>query len=87
VYEVEDVNVKTEGEVADPSSYLMVDAPLTRLKHKRQLDEQHTNPYRQHLRASNITVAPPSSLSISKRMAVRHRLGISTPTLTPLTPL
>jgi hypothetical protein len=45
VYAVEDANVKTEAEVADPSSYLINDTPLTRLKHKRQLDDQSANPY------------------------------------------
>jgi hypothetical protein len=87
VYEVEDVNIKTKAEVASPSSYQLTDAPLTRLKHKHQLDDQRADPYRQHHRASNTTVAPPSSLSVSKRTAAKCWLGISTPTLTHLIPL
>jgi hypothetical protein len=82
VYEVEDVNVKTEAEVVNPNSY-----QLTRLKRKRQLEDQHADPYRQHLRASNITVAPPLSPSVSKRTAMKCRLDTSALTSTPLTPL
>jgi hypothetical protein len=87
VYEVEDVTVKTEVEVASPSSYQLTNAPLTRLKLKRQLDDQLADPYRQHRRALNTTEALPSFPSVSKRMAVKRRLDISAPTSTLLTPL
>jgi hypothetical protein len=87
VYEVEDVNIKTEAEVVDPNNYLLTNAPVTHLKRKRQLDDQHADPYCQHLQASNITVAPRSSLSASKRTAVSRQLSTSVPTLTYLTPL
>jgi hypothetical protein len=73
VYEVEDTKVKTEAEVVDPSSYLTSNTPLTRLKRKRQLDNQSDDPYHQHHRASNIIEAPHSSLSASKRTAMKHR--------------
>jgi hypothetical protein len=87
VYKVEDVSVKTEAEVVNPNDYLMLDAPLTHLKHKQRLDDQYANPYRQHRRASNTTEALPSSLSVSKRTAAKRQLGTSKPTLMHLTPL
>jgi hypothetical protein len=87
VYEVEGVNVKTEAEVVNPSNYQLTSAPLTRLKRKHQLDDQHADPYRQHRRGLNTTVAPPSSLSVSKRTAVKRRLDTYVPISTPLTPL
>jgi hypothetical protein len=40
VYVAEEVNIKTEAKVVDPSSYLMLNAPLTHLKCKCQLDNQ-----------------------------------------------
>jgi hypothetical protein len=87
VYKVEDVNIKTEAEVANPSSYLTLDAPLTRLKHQLQLDDQHADPYRQHRRASNTTKAPLTSRSVSKKTAVKHQHVISERTSMCLTPL
>jgi hypothetical protein len=48
VYKAEEVCIGVKTEVVDPSKYLMLDAPLTRCKHK-QLEEEdapHTNPYR-----------------------------------------
>jgi hypothetical protein len=87
VYAVEDISVKTEAEVVNPNNYLMLDAPLTRLKRKRQLDDQLADPYRRLCRASNITEAPPSSLSKSKRTAARRQLNTFEPSSTCLTPL
>jgi hypothetical protein len=77
VYAVEDVNIKTEAEVVNPSSYLMLGAPLTCLKHKRQLDDQLADPHHQYRRVLNITEALPSSHSTYKKMAVKHRRIIS----------
>jgi hypothetical protein len=87
VYEVEGVNVKTEAEVVNPTNYQLINAPLTRLKRKRQLEDQHADLHHQHCWASNTIEAPPSFLSTSKKTARRRRPGISAPTLTCLTPL
>jgi hypothetical protein len=70
---VEDVSVKTEVEVVDPNSYLTLNAPLTRHKRKRLLDDQPTDPHRQRRRVSSTIAALPLSLSASKRMAITHR--------------
>jgi hypothetical protein len=87
VYAVEDVSVKTEVEVTNPSSYLTIDAPLTWLKRKHQLDDQSVNPYCQHHQASNTTEAPPLSHSVSKRTVGKHRCIISELTSMPQIPL
>jgi hypothetical protein len=87
VYEVEDVTIKTEAEVASPNNYQLTNAPLTRLKRKRQLDDQLADPYRQHRQALNTTEALPLSPSVSKRTAAKRQLSISVPTSTLLTPL
>jgi hypothetical protein len=87
VYEVEGVSVKTEAEAVNPNSYLTLSAPLTHRKLKLLLDDQHTDPYHQHRWASNTTEALHSSLSASKRMAVKHRHVTSGPTSMRLTPL
>jgi hypothetical protein len=81
VYATEEVGVEVKAKVTDPSKYLMPDAPLTRshLKSVSQLDD----PLRQHWRASSITEALPSSLSVSKRMAVKRQLAISGRTSMP----
>jgi hypothetical protein len=87
VYEVEDVSVKTKAEVVNPNSYLMLDAPLTHLKRKHLLDDQHADPYRQHRWASNTTEAPRTFHSASKRMAMKYWCVTSGHTSTCLTPL
>jgi hypothetical protein len=70
VYEVEEVRTGVKEEVVDPSQYQMLDALLTRSKCKAA--EQLDSPYHQHRWVSNITEDPPSSPSISKRMAVKY---------------
>jgi hypothetical protein len=84
---VEDINVKTEAEVVNPSSYQSLNVLLTRLKRKRQLDDQHANPYRHHHWASNITGVPPSFPSTSKKTATKCQRVTSTLTSMPQTPL
>jgi hypothetical protein len=71
VYEVEDIAIKTEAEVVSPNNYRLTNAPLTRLKRKRQLDDQHTDPHCQHRRASNTTEVPHLSPSVSRRTAAK----------------
>jgi hypothetical protein len=83
VYEAEEVRTEVKVEVVDPTRYLMLDAPLTRSKHKAI--DQLEDPYRQHRRALSTTVAPHSSPSVSKKMAMRHRPTTSGPISTPLT--
>jgi hypothetical protein len=81
VYATEEVGAAVKAKVTDPSKYLMPDAPLThsQLKSVSQLDD----PHRRHRRASSITEALPSSLSASKRMAVKRRLDTSGHTSMP----
>ncbi len=81
VYATEEVGAAVQAKVTDPSKYLMPDALLTRsqLKSVAQLDD----PHRRHRRASSITEALPSSLSVSKRMAVKRQLAISGRTSMP----
>jgi hypothetical protein len=81
VYATEEVGAEVKAEVTDPSKYLMPDAPLTcsHLKNVSQLDD----PLCRHRRALSITEALPSSLSVSKRMAVKRRLAISGHTSMP----
>jgi hypothetical protein len=81
VYATEEVGTEVKAEVTDPSKYLMPDAPLThsQLKSASQLDD----PLRRHRWASSITEALPSSLSVSKRTAVRHWLVTSGHTSMP----
>jgi hypothetical protein len=86
VYTVEDISIKTEAEVANPSSYLMLDTPLTHLKHKCQLEGQHADPYCQHHQALNTTKALLTSLSTSEMTTVvKHQHITSVLTLTPQT--
>jgi hypothetical protein len=85
VYAVEEVHAEVKTKVVDPNQYLMLDAPLTCLKRKRA--EQLDDPYRQHCQASNITEALHTSLSVSKKMAMKHWRITSRPILMRLTPL
>jgi hypothetical protein len=73
VYATEEVGAEVKAEVTNPSKYLMPNAPLTRshLKYVSQLDD----PLRRHQQASSITEALPSSLSVSKRTAVKRQLA------------
>jgi hypothetical protein len=87
VYKVGDVSIKTEAEVVNPNSYLTLSAPLTHLKCRHLLDDQHADLYCQHCQASNTTEAPLTSPSASKRMAVKRRRVTSGLTSTHLTPL
>jgi hypothetical protein len=87
VYAVEDISVKTEVEVVNPNNYLTLDALLTCHKRKRLLDDQSTDLYCRYQRASNVTEAPPSSLSASKRTVTKHLRITSAPTSTPQIPL
>jgi hypothetical protein len=77
VYEVAEASAEVKAEVADPSRYLNPGTPLTR--NKRKLVDQLDDPHCRHRRASSIIEALPSSLSVSKRMAVKHWLVTSGP--------
>jgi hypothetical protein len=81
VYATEEVGVEVKAEVTDPSRYLMPNTPLTRsqLKSVSQLND----PLCRHRRASSITEALPSSLSVSTRTAVKRQLTISGRTSMP----
>jgi hypothetical protein len=85
VYELEEVNAEVKAEVADPSQYLNLDAPLTRSKHKRadQLGDQ----YRRYRQASSITEAPLSFPSASKKTAMKCQRTTSALTSMPQIPL
>jgi hypothetical protein len=88
VYVAEDVSVKVEAEVANPHSYLNLDAPLTHLKRRQQLDDQHADPHHWFQWASSITKALPTSPSASITIpAVKRWCVTSTSTSTLLTPL
>jgi hypothetical protein len=80
---------RTHFRACTPCKYQMLDVPLTRCK--RQLleteDAQLQDPYRQHRRASNITEAPHTFHSTSKKTAAKCWRGISRPISTLLTPL
>jgi ferric-dicitrate binding protein FerR (iron transport regulator) len=80
VYEAEKVNVEVKDEVADPTKYLMLDAPLTRSK--RKAVEQLDDPHRRHRRALSITEALRTSPSVSKKTHVTPQLATSGPTWT-----
>jgi hypothetical protein len=85
VYKVEEVRTRVKEEVFDLDRYQMLNAPLTRSKHKAT--EQLDGPCHQRRRVSNITEDPLLSPSVSKRTAVKHRHVTSGLTLTHLTPL
>jgi hypothetical protein len=89
VYEAEEARIGVKTKVVDLGKYQMLDAPLTRHKHKwlEIEDAQLHNPYCQHRWASNITGAPPIFHSASTKTAVKRWRGISGPILTPLIPL
>jgi hypothetical protein len=89
VYEAEEVHIGVKTKVVDPGRYQMLDTPLTRRKRKllETEDAQLRDPYRQHSWASNITEAPLTSHSASKKTAAKHRPGTSGPISTPLIPL
>jgi hypothetical protein len=83
-YVPEEVEVKVEAEVTDPSQYRMLDAPLTRTKHKALRPPEEPHP--QSRLASSTIEALPLSHSVSETStAVKHRCVTSTPTLMPLT--
>jgi hypothetical protein len=84
VYVPEEVEVKVEAKVTDPSQYRMLDAPLTHSKRKalRPPEESHL----QSRLASNTIEALPTSHSVSEtNTAVKRWHVTSAPTLTPLT--
>jgi hypothetical protein len=83
VYAPEEVEVKVEAEVIDPSQYQMLDAPR-RSKRKALGPPEESHP--QSRRASNTIEAQPSYLSESgTSMAVKRLRVTSVPILTPLT--
>jgi hypothetical protein len=84
VYVPEEVEVKVEAEVTNPSQYRMLDALLTRSKRKAL--EPPEELHHQSRPASNTIEALPTSHSVSEmNTAVKHRRVTSAPTLTPLT--
>jgi hypothetical protein len=84
VYVPEEVGVKVEAEVTDPSQYRMLDAPCTRSKRKALgPPEDH---HLQSPPASSTTEARLISHSVSKTSKAVTRWHVtSAPTLTPLT--
>jgi hypothetical protein len=79
VYEAEEARIGVKTKMVDLGKYQMLDAPLTRHKHKwlEIEDAQLHNPYCQHRWASNITGAPPIFHSASTKTAVKRWRGIS----------
>jgi hypothetical protein len=82
VYEAEEAHAEVKEEVVNPARYLMLDAPLMHSKHKAV--NQLNDPYHQHHQALSTTVAPHSSPSTSKKMAVKHWHATSGPISMPL---
>jgi hypothetical protein len=83
VYVPEEVEVKVEAKVIDPSQYQMLDTPC-RSKHKALGPPEESHP--QSRQASNTIEALPSYHSVSgTSMAVKHLRVTSTPTSMPLT--
>jgi hypothetical protein len=84
VYVPEEVEVKVEAEVTDPSQYLMLDAPRTRSKRKALQPPEE--PSLQSRQASSTIEALPLSHSVSEtNTAVKRWRVTSAPTSTPLT--
>jgi hypothetical protein len=84
VYEPEEARVEVKAEVVNPNQYQMLDAPLTRSKHKALAppDDHHL----QFLLASNTIEARHSFPSASETsMAVKRRRVTSVPISMPPT--
>jgi hypothetical protein len=83
VYVPEEVEVKVEAEVTDPSRYQMLGTPLTRSKRKALGPPEELHPQSQL--ASNTIEARLSFHSVSEtNTAAKRRRVTSAPTLTPL---
>jgi hypothetical protein len=83
VYVPEEVEVKVEAKVIDPSQYQMLDAPR-RSKHKALGPPEESHPQSQPV-SSTIEALPSFHSASGTSMAVKRLRVTSVPTSTPLT--
>jgi hypothetical protein len=84
VYVPEEVEVKVEAKVTDPSRYLMLDAPLMRSKRKA-LGPPEELPLQSRTASNTIEAWPLSHSASEMSTVVKRRRITSAPTSTPLT--